>query len=362
MAEKEEQVQELAPVTFAEINAQHQAGDPMNMPPAEVQGKTEKTDKVEKTDKTEKTEPVNWEEKHKTLETEFTKKEQDYLAKIRDHESKITEYEKKPPPIAHKDSDLSRLEVVKETVPEKFSLYTKLLWGNPDAADLWKMDFIQKNPEYKDDPETVQMMLEAEFKDYFGEDVDTESREYKVAQNRLKIAGNQIKAQNLAEFKAIAVSDPQEVEKTQQQQKTELAKSWEITFSEMTKNPIKVSQKIALDDKSEIDVDFGIQPEDSKKYNEAMGLFILHNNLKPTAENAQKARDYAMGEVIREKFPEILKATFQKEFDKRYAAWQKTRNNNQPFGTTTISTDGKKSIDQQINETIETGEPHVPSR
>jgi len=347
------------PVTFEEINAQHASGDMLAMPPAEGQGNEPPAGGEPPAGKS-PAEPVNWETKFKESETAFTQKEKDYLAKIKEHEGKVEELSKKPPPITHKDSDLSRLEVVRETAPEKFPLYTKLLFGNPDAADLWKMNFIEQNPEYKDDPETVQMMLEAEFEHYF-DGTDAEEKEFKIAENRLKIAGNQIKAAKLAEFKAIAVSDPAVAEQTQKQQKEALAKSWEIPFTELSKNPLKVAQKIALDDKSEVEVDFDPQPEDSKRYTEAMGLFILHNNLTPSAENAEKAKNYAIGGILREKFPEILKATFQKELEKRHAEWQKTRNNNRPLGSQPISADGRKSVDQQILETLEHGEAHVPN-
>ena len=356
--------QMLETKTFAEINADYAAGDDFGLPPDEGNKGTPPPPPAGEPPQGEPPagEPVNWETKYKEVETQFTQKEQDYLAKLKDHETKIAEFEKKPPPITHKNSQYSKLEILNETAPEKVPLFQKLLWGNPDAKELWKMDFLEKNPDFKEDPEMVETMLQAEFKDYLGEESDPESKEYKVAEARLRIAGNQIRNGKLKEFDSIIVPDSQEALKVREQQKTELAKSWEIPFSDMTKQSLKVSQKIALDDKSEVEVDFGIQPEDNKKYNELMGLYILHNELKPTAENAEKARNYAIGEILREKFPEILKATFQKEFDKRYAAWQKTRNNNTPLTPTNISADGKKSIDQQINEMIETGEPHVPSR
>jgi len=361
----EEQIME--PSSFAEVNASHQAGDLYAMAVAN-DGKTETTSSAEETQTSETVstetttqEQVNWEEKFKTYESEFTKKEQSHLEKIKEYESKIVEYEKKTPPLQHKDSDLSRLEVVRETAPEKFDLYTKLLFSKPDAAELWKLDFVEKNPDFKDDPTMIEKLLKAEFKDYFGEDADPESDEYKVAEARLRIAGNQIKAAKLAEFNAIQVSDPAVAEQTQKQQKEALAKSWEIPFTELSKNPIKVSQKIALDDKTEVEVDFGLQPEDNKKYSEAMGLFILHNNLKPSAENAEKARNYAVGEIIREKFPEILKAVLQKDRKEQWDAFQKSRNNNRPFAPINTASDDKKSADQSIMEMLEHGEVHIPN-
>lgn len=353
--------EEHNPVSFEEINAQHAIGDMPAMPPAEGQDNNPPAgDNADKGKSAGEGEPVNWEARFKEAETNYAKEKETYLNERKSFEQKIAEYEKKPPPITHKDSDLSRLEVVREKSPEKFPLYTKLLFGNPDAADLWKMDFVEKNPEYKDDPETVQMMLEAEFEHFF-DGTDKDEKEFKIAENRLKIAGNQIKAAKLAEFKAIEVSDPAVAEQTLKQQREALAKSWEVPYAELTKNPLKVAQKIALDDKSEVEVDFEPQPEDSKKYNEAMGLFILHNNLAPTAENAEKARNYAIGEVLREKFSDILKATFQKELDRRFTEWQKTRNNNRPLNPPGVSGDGKKTQDQAILEMLEHGEAYVPN-
>ena len=342
--------------TFAEINAQYQAGDLNVVPPADVTPPADAPPKDAPP-----AEPVNWETKYKEVETNYAKEKETYLREINEHKAKVEELSKKPPPITHKDSDLSRLEVVKQANPEKFPLYTKLLWGNPDAAELWKMDFVEKNPKYKDNPEMVNMMLEAEYEHYFDPDIDRDSKEYKIAAAKLEIAGEQIKAAKLAEFKAIHVDDPQEVAQTQEQQKKDLAKSWEIPFAEMTKNPLKVSQKIALDDKSEIEVDFGLQAEDSKKYTDLMGLYLLHNDLKPSAENAQKARDFAMGEILRDKFVDIFKSTFQKELDKRYTEWQKSRNNNRQLATSQFSKDGKKTIDQEVQEFLEHGEAHVPN-
>ena len=337
--------------TFAEINAEHSLGDAIGMPPVESSKETPLAGDPP-------AEPVNWEVKHKELETNFTKKEQDYLAKIKEHEAKVEELSKKPPIPTHKDSDLSRLEIIKLNSPEKFDLYTKLLFSKPNATDLWKMDFLEKNPEYREKPEIVEDLLQDAFSAYFDPDADTESREYKVAAAKLEIAGNQIKAQKLAEFKAIAVPDSQEAETLRQKEKSDLAKSWEIPFAELSKTPLSVSQKIALDDKSEIEVAF--TPQDNKKYNDLMGMFILHNDLKPSAENAEKARNYAIDEIIRENLTEIIKGSFQKEFEKRYAAWQKTRNNNHPLAPSNISTDGKKSKDQEILEMMEHGEVHVP--
>ena len=351
----------MEPVSFQEINAQHMAGDPFAAAPvAQAAAADAPVDGLTKTDPP-APEPVNWETKYKEVETNFTKKEQEYQAKLKEHEAKIEEISKKAPP-SHKDSDLSRLEVVKLNSPEKFDLYTKLLFSKPNAADLWKLDFIEKNPSYADKPEMVDMLLQDSYAAYFDEDADPESKEYKIAAAKLEIAGEQIKAAKMAEFKAIQVSDPAVAEQTQKQQREALAKSWEITFTDMTKNPLKVSQKIALDDKSEIEVDFGVQPEDSKKFNEAMGIFILHNNLAPTAENAAKARNYATGEIIREKFPEILKSVIQKDRATQWEAFQKTRNNSHPLAPTHTASDGKKSTDQSVLEMLEHGETYVPGR
>jgi hypothetical protein len=345
----EEQMLDTA--TFAEVNAQHALGDVPVGEPANVPAEPAKAEPP--------AEPVNWETKYKEFETTTSKEKEALLNEKKTYEQKIEELSKRPPPVTHKNSDYSRLEVLHETAPEKVPLFQKLLWGNPNAEELWKLDFVEKNPDYKDDPETVQMMLEAEFEHYF-DGTDKEDKEFKIASNRLKIAGNQIKAAKLAEFKGIQVSDPQQAEKSMEDRKKELATSWEIPFSELTKTPLKVSQKIVLDDKSEVEVDFGIQPEDVKKYNDLMGLFILHNDLKPTAENAQRAREYATGEIQREKFVDILKATFQKEFNRRYDEWQKTRNNNRPLAPA-FTSDDKKSKDQDIMNLMQTGEVYVPN-
>jgi thiamine pyrophosphate-dependent acetolactate synthase large subunit-like protein len=122
---------------------------------------------------------------------------------------------------------------------------------------------------------------------------------------------------------------------------------------------LKVSQKIALDDKSEVEVDF--TPEDNKKYTDLMGLYLLHNDLKPSAENAQKARDYAVGEIIRERFTDIVKGLLEKDRKTQWEAFQKTRNNNRPLATTQFSDNERLSREQQILQTLETGEPHVPN-
>lgn len=358
----------MEPVSYAEVNASHQAGDLFAMAtsrdtqkdPPPPSGDQPPAGDPPTGDPPAADTPVNWEERYKATETEFTKKEQDYQAKLKDYEARTEELSKKAPP-SHKDSDLSRLEVLKAESPEKFALYTQLLFGKPKAADLWKMDFLSKNPEYAEQPEIVEDLLQDAFSAYFDPDADTESREYKVAAAKLEIAGNQIKAQKMAEFKAIAVNDPQEAVANQQKEREALAKSWEIPFTELSKTPLKVSQKIALDDKSEIAVDFGLQPEDNKKYSEAMGLFILHNNLKPSAESAEKARNYATGEIIREKFPEILKAVLQKDRKEQWDAFQKSRNNNRPFAPTNTANDGKKSSEQSIMEMLEHGETYVPN-
>jgi hypothetical protein len=204
------------------------------------------------------------------------------------------------------------------------------------------------------------MMLEAEYEAYFDQDADKDSKEYKIAAAKLEIAGEQIKASKLAEFKGIKVDDPQELQKSIEDSKKELAKSWEISFTELTKNPLKVSQKIALDDKSEVEVDF--TPEDNKKYTDLMGLYLLHNDLKPSAENAQKARDYATSEIVRERWTDIVKGILEKDRKTQWEAYQKTRNNNRPLTAQPISADGKKSQDQQILEMLETGETYVPNK
>lgn len=306
-------------------------------------------------------EPVNWEAKYKEFETKYNTEKQQYEKDVSDYKTKITEFEKKPPPITHKDSDLSRLEVVKETAPDKFALFTKLLWGNPDAADLWKMDFVEKNPKYKDNPEMVQMMLEAEFKDYFDQDADKDSREYKIAAAKFEIAGEQIRAAKLKEFKDIPVSDPQDVAKQANEKKEALAKSWEIPFAEMSKSPLKVSNKVVLDDKSEVQVDFDLSPEDNKKYTDLMGLYILHNNLTPGAENAQKAKGFAMREILADKGWDIFKATLQKEKQRLWDEFQRLRNNNSPIPPSpVISADGKESAEDQIARNIREGKVYVP--
>jgi len=352
----------MEPTTFAEINAAYSFGD-MGMPAPADDGNNDTPPPADTppADATPPADtPVNWEEKYKTYESEFTKKEQDYQAKLKEYEVKTEELSKKAP-ASHKDSDLSRLEVLKAESPEKFELYTQLLFGKPKAADLWRMDFLNKNPEYKENPEIVEEMLQDAFSAYFDPDADPDSREYKVAAAKLEIAGKEIKASKMAEFKAIAVNDPQEAAANQQKEREQLAKSWEIPFTELSKTPLKVSQKIALDDKSEVVVDFGLQPEDNKKFTAEMGLFILHNNLKPTAENAEKARNYATGEIIREKFPEILKGIIQKDRKDQWDAFQKSRNNNRPFAPINSASDGKKSADQSIMEMLEHGEVHIPN-
>jgi hypothetical protein len=357
----EEQIN-MEPTTFAEVNAAHQIGD-FGMPASAVEGNKETPPPADTppAGETPVDTPVNWETKYKEVETNYAKEKETYLNEKKTYEQKIEELNKKPPPISHKNSDYSKLEVLNETAPEKVPLFQKLLWGNPSAQDLWKMDFLEKNPEFKDKPEMVEDLLHDSFSAYFDPDADTESREFKVAAAKLEIAGNQIKAGKLAEFKAIQVADPQVAEQTQKEQKEALARSWEIPFSEISKQPLKVSQKIALDDKSEITIDFESKPEQQKEYNELIGTYILYNDLKPNAENMQKAKDYATKEMVGKNVWDIIKVNFQKEFEKRHAEWQKSRNNNRPLSPTNIATDGKKSTDQSILEMLEHGETYVPN-
>lgn len=160
--------------------------------------------------------------------------------KVTEYESKLKELETKP---RYKNPNFYKLDVLAEQEPDKAEVYQKLVFGNVDNQELYKLGILMEFPEYKDKPDFLQRKFEREYRILSDPDADKDSQEYQDAKDDLEFAANKVKKALMAKIDAVALPDPQKEAQAIKEKNDAFVASWKPTFDVITKNnkiPINV--------------------------------------------------------------------------------------------------------------------------
>lgn len=253
--------------------------------------------------------------------------------KVGEFESKLKETQ--TPKSPYKNPVFFKLEQISEQDPDNAATYQKLVFGNPDGKELYKINFLMDNPEYKDRPEAAQRKLERAFPALFDPDVDTDSDEYKDAVLDLELESKKIRKNLMGKLDAIEVPDPVKEAETRDAKSKEFVQSWRPSFDEIakiTKLPVNVlSEK---DKTSEHFFDIELTPESQKKYTDAAAQFIVSNNLPVNGESVQKVKDFMKKLYIVDNLESYTTTVAEKAAKARDGQWRSKVHNPDPIKNT----------------------------
>jgi len=252
-----------------------------------------------------------------------------------------------------KDDNLFRLNALYEKDKSQAETVGKILYGGVNDIDLLKMDFIKKNPEYKDNDKYVDDYIKAKFRPLNlmpervkkmndeGEEVDVEdanaiehNKSIKLlAEQDMKSAAREARNSLLSDFNSIQV--PKELTKEEldvkaKEKETELsqlASSWKKPFDGLrtTVASIKVEGKANLPDGKQTDVayDFEIPTEMVSKYLEEGARYVLENRMPMTEENVDFVNNYVRYRYVNENLHQLF---FERDAKVRAMSEEEYRN------------------------------------
>lgn len=253
--------------------------------------------------------------------------------KVGEFESKLKETQ--TPKSPYKNPVYFKLEQISEQDPDNAATYQKLVFGNPDGKELYKINFLMENPEYKEHPEAAQRKLERAFPALFDPDVDTDSQEYKDAVMDLDIESKKIRKSLMGKLDSIEVPDPAKEAETRDAKSKEFVQSWRPAFDEIAKTTKLAVNVLSEKDKtSEHFFDIELTPEATKKYTDAAAQFIVSNNLPVNGESVQKVKDFMKKLYIVDNLESYTTTVAEKAAKARDGQWRSKVHNPDPLKNT----------------------------
>lgn len=279
----------------------------------------------------------------KTKATEYETKTKTFEQQLAEYNSKIEELSKPVNPFEGENSaTYYKLSQIEKTNKEKLPIYQELFFGNPDAKKLWKLKFVDDNPEYKDQPEVVQRMLERKFPALFSSEIDPEEQEFKDQQIDLSLEAKKIKREMLSLTDGIKppdVVDRAQKEVQSKAQKEELVKTWKNDFSKYDTDVMKRKVEIQVD-KDKLSLEMEIPKEQKEKYLRSAAQIVLAANLPNNAETVKQVEDVIWREYIADNFVAEASKLVKDSLKQRDDQWKKLTGGKPPIKSTDVDTKG----------------------
>ncbi len=210
------------------------------------------------------------------------------------------------------DPTLLRLNKVKTDKPEEFSLYSSLVLNKDGIKpiDLLKLKFIQDNPNYKEQPDKVDIYIKDKYglglkeltedDEHTAEDVITRKHDIDMNKMRMDVDATKVKNELLGKFEGIELPKA-EVEKTKEEIQIEsdnLKKSWTTYLDKLVKEfkTIPVFFKGAKDDKRKEFMKFEVSEEFKKEIIPKLMDYAVNRKLPVTEDSLKDIAQFMMYE------------------------------------------------------------------
>ena len=204
------------------------------------------------------------------------------------------EVEKNKTTNPYTNTNYYKLDVLEKQDPEKAKLYQRLVFGDPDPKELWKLNFLKDHPDATQ--AQVQRRLEKRFPALFDGSLTAEDADYKDASDDLDLEAKSIKRDMMKEFDAIQVPDPVKADETAANEVKALVEEWKPSFARMT-GETKFTVEIGDGDQKET-YDFDIPEAERRKYFESAAQYLLSNRIKADPAGYQKVRDFMIRSYV----------------------------------------------------------------
>ena len=301
MAEQTEPIKEpeLQVIEHSEEEyAQHRMGVRTATPPAEQAKEQEKQQETEQ-EKAQEKAPEKKEEQAKSPVEALTQDTVDYKT---EYEKLKGEVEKNKSTNPYTNINYYKLDTLEKQDPEKAKLYQRLVFGEPDPKELWKLNFLKDHPDAT--ASQVQRRLEKRFPPLFDSALTSEDADYKDASDDLDLEAKAIKREMMKEFDAIKVPDAAKADADSAAEVTTLVESWKPSFTRMT-GETKFDVKVGDGDQAET-FSFEIPETEKRKYFEAAAHYLLANKIKADQEGYTKVRDFMVRSYVSDNYTTLM--------------------------------------------------------
>lgn len=260
-----------------------------------------------------------------------------------------------------------KLQQIKKSNPELYPVLKKAALGNPDNAELWKLNFVKDNPEFKDKPEVAQRKLERAYPALFGQGStlappeDQESPEYQEYQDQLldlSLDGKKIKKEFLSALDGIKL--PEMVDRTAKEAEAKatqekVVSDWKPTFDVLDKE-LSAKQKIEIKlEKDTMPLEMEISEDQKKKMLQDAAFLVLSQKLPNNAETMGKVKAYLKQET--DAFVAEAEKLVKAALSTRDEQWKKLTGGKLPIQSASVESAGKFDSQADFAEKLKKHSP-----
>ena len=240
-----------------------------------------------------------------------------------------------------------KLEKLESENAEEAKLYQKLVFGDPDPKELWKIGFKKDHPDAT--PEQIQRRLEKAFPALFDSNLAAEDPERKDAEMDLDLEAKKVKRDLMKRFDGIEVPDQKKLDDAQRAKADELVRNWKPRFEQLAADTkFKVSLPTGENNAVE-EYDFEIPAAEMGKYLERAAYHTLSSGYKADQEGYAKVKNFMVREYVADNYGTLFSSNAKIVSEKRDALWSKKVNNPAPVTAPPVSeTAGGKLSDQEV--------------
>ncbi len=192
----------------------------------------------------------------------------------------------------YEDPNYFKLEQISKESPDDVSTYQKHIFGGLSAIDYVKLQFVQQNPDYKDQPEKVSRWVERKYPSLFDSEIESDSQEYMDAKMDLEVEVGKIKRTFDDRLKGIEVPDPVKGQADVEKQKTEFIEKWKPGFSKIKDDFGKIDISVNSENGKDVEqfMEIEIPKEKKEAYYKFAAEYIVNNNLPDTEESIRDVK------------------------------------------------------------------------
>ena len=263
------------------------------------------------------------------------------------------EVEKNKTTNPYTNANYYKLDVIEKEDPEKAKLYQRLVFGDPDPKELWKINFLKDHPDATQSQ--VQRRLEKRFPALFDGSLTAEDADYKDASDDLDLEAKAIRREMMKEFDAIKVPVAVKADETAANEIKSLVEAWKPSFAKMT-GETKFNVEIGDGDQKQT-FEFDIPEADRRMYFERAAQFLLSNRIKADQEGYTKVQDFIRRSYISDNYTTLMGTIAKTVSDQKEEEMLKKITNSEPIQKPQVKgVSGAMSAEEVLNANLAAAE------